>query len=643
MDQASFDGIARRLATTGSRRSALKGALAAIVSAAPGLGGSVEASSRGSKDGAATKTGANPSRSRGGKHDRPGSAPAPSGPCGSGAANTCKRNADCCTKICDKKTKRCVCIPIGKACTPRQGCCGDAVCTFGVCTRPGTPVATGKRCNAGDTCEDPDAVCIPYKTGNPAALYCLRLAGATCRRASECNWEDCQGGKCQQCACGSCPACSPIVCASGCPHATVQSALDAALAGDVIDIGPGTYTEDVVVRNPVVLRACQPGTVTIVNATYRKRAIEVRRGVELSIENIDVSGYNDKANSKWGGGIGTYGSLALCGGTTVKDGAWYNGGGVWVVMVNDPDVDTMVTITDDVIIENNHARMFGGGMNVYGAIALTIDGNAKIRNNTCDSYGGGMAMGDGVTVVIEGNATVEGNTASVGQWASGGGIIFQNDLPSSLIVRGNAAVKNNQSKYGAGIYAGNGGTPDPADGASFVESGEQAVVSGNAATYLGGGIYSGRVPVTLSGSASVTANSATDPTADGGGITVSGYLNSWAAGVVGLTMRDSASITANTAGDSGGGVNLYMSGGTLSDSATVSGNTAKYGGGFLLTADANVPSPLTLTGSASVTGNTATGGTGSGGGIWSNSVNNTVTGGAAVTGNTPDDCVGTTC
>jgi hypothetical protein len=78
------------------------------------------------------------------------------GPCGdgSGKANRCTKDSQCCTGYCKKskggKTGRCRCLKRGKPCTAKQTCCKGLACANGACVKskptptpvPGQPTAT---------------------------------------------------------------------------------------------------------------------------------------------------------------------------------------------------------------------------------------------------------------------------------------------------------------------------------------------------------------------------------------------------------------------------------------------------------------------------------------------------------------------
>jgi nitrous oxidase accessory protein NosD len=60
---------------------------------------------------------------------------------------------------------------------------------------------------------------------------------------------------------GTASAMKSTVCASGCAYSSIEAAIGAASPGAKITIGPGTYTENVVVDKPVTLQGSGAGTV----------------------------------------------------------------------------------------------------------------------------------------------------------------------------------------------------------------------------------------------------------------------------------------------------------------------------------------------------------------------------------------------
>jgi hypothetical protein len=146
-------------------------------------------------------------------------------------------------------------------------------------------------------------------------------------------------------------------------------------------------------------------------------------------------------------------------------------------------------------------------------------------------WGGGIMVDRGGRLVLEGTTSVSGNRAQIA-----GGIYLVHD--GSVTMRDHATVSGNLAKYrGAGMWINaynEGGTLTMRDSSSIV--GNHTRIAG------GGGIYNEAGAVHMSGTSTVSGNSA----GYGGGIVVDDGGS--------LTLDGSASVTGNTAVDVGGGV-----------------------------------------------------------------------------------------
>lgn len=215
MDGGTFDHLTRRLAGRLTRRVGLAGALGALAG-----GKALDAAGR-----ARERTRRHPGGTGARRHDA--EVINEKKPCGPTAAeNKCRKNKDCCTNYCkppkgNAKTGRCRCIKPSKKCKNGQTCCGGATCQNRKCTLPPTCGATGGACTE-------DANCC-------SGLICLK---------------------------GACGPCVETVCASGCAFTTVNAAYAAAAAGDTIFIGSGTHPTGIVVTKDITLTAC-PGVTAI--------------------------------------------------------------------------------------------------------------------------------------------------------------------------------------------------------------------------------------------------------------------------------------------------------------------------------------------------------------------------------------------
>lgn len=130
------------------------------------------------------------------------------------------------------------------------------------------PIPTGDPCGPGDTCANALASCTTYTFGTPEGTYCLLPAGAACESDSWCEFDVCDHGTC---------AATCTVCASGCPHTTIEGAVANALPGDVITVAPGTYVVEpigsdsygmVSITQNLTLRACNRSEPPVIDATF---------------------------------------------------------------------------------------------------------------------------------------------------------------------------------------------------------------------------------------------------------------------------------------------------------------------------------------------------------------------------------------
>ena len=150
------------------------------------------------------------------------------GPCGdgSGKANACKRDKDCCTGFCDQAKGRCRCKKLGQGCDEDRNCCAKAdqpiSCLSGTCQRAlactpegavcGASGCTGASrispatCNAAGECQAPPPV--PCDDGNPCTSNsCLNgvcqhapLPDLTvCAGQTIGDFSFCQAGQCVRC------------------------------------------------------------------------------------------------------------------------------------------------------------------------------------------------------------------------------------------------------------------------------------------------------------------------------------------------------------------------------------------------------------------------------------------------------------
>jgi predicted outer membrane repeat protein len=427
---------------------------------------------------------------------------------------------------------------------------------------------------------------------------------------------------CSSPVCGT--PCTPIVCPT-CAHTTIQQAIDAASAGDVIAIAPGTYTEDLAIAKDLTLRGCPGGVVTITNTAYAVRAITVTNGASLSLVDVIVDGYSDYDTSSTGGGIATDGDLLLARKSAVRNSYWVNGGGISAV-----GDGLTVTVTDQAVISGNYADTNGGGVFVDGAATLVVSAYALLQDNQTDSYGGALASLRGADVTISGHVILRNNRGG------GAALFVRRDtatrdiaivVEGDVLVTGNTTINGKDGGFARFANHGDSITYRPMD----VQIRDRVTFSSNTAQGDGGLISSRWGKITLSGSVSLTGNHSDS---NGGAIWISPPSGAtWPVNVDAVTISGAVSITGNSA-DAGGAIRLRGSRGIVSGTTAITNNTATGNGGGVYLSVAE----LVVAAGASITGNTAA----SGGGVYSDDAQTTLTSApGTIHDNTPDNCAGT--
>lgn len=269
------------------------------------------------------------------------------------------------------------------------------------------------------------------------------------------------------------------------------------------------------------------------------------------------------------------------------------------------------------IVSMNQGATTGTGCSASGIFGTgnTINFNtAAFPNggtNTITLASGALVINASLTIdaTANGNVTIDANHASS---------VMKTAYSSSLDLN-HLTLRNGNSGFGGGINAGatSGG------GSSLVLT--NSTLSGNSATYQGGGISIGTGGSLVLTNSTLTGNSApkgggiyslgpialTDSTLSGNSASLGGgiFLNSASTGNSVTLTR--STLSGNSASNQGGGIRCYSNFVTVTlTNSTLSGNSAPVGAGICSTAGG-----LTLTNST-VSGNLATTSNGNSGGIF---------------------------
>jgi hypothetical protein len=455
----------------------------------------------------------------------------------------CKGGRSRCGKRCvDLKTDPAHCGACG------NGCGADGICQGGKCVLG---------CGGGQTeCGDR---CVNLQSDHGHCGAC----GSACGFSQVCEDRACVAG------------CT--VCVSGCQFTAIQPAVDAAPDGEPILIAPGTYDADLDIHRNVTLRRCgDDGEVTLRNSSNRERAVTIRGGVTVTLEDLTIS---RNPTDDFGGGIINHGTLNL-------DRCAVRG---WVRHTDDPlsgGVDNRgeAMLTNCVITENAPAGVWNRGPATRAALVdTTIEANEHwgVSNRDGDLTATGCTFKDN----------------------GGTGLFTDNENRRPTVVITDSVFEGNKGNQGGAVFNGGGemtvrdssfrGNGGGTEGGAIVSFGtltlERCQIHRNTARAVGGGLV-------LTGSATIAdcdiSENQSGP-AGGGIICHGGVISCDDNGCTGgsrLTVTDST-IRDNSAAypasiSTGGGVQIDGWCAATFTNCTISGNTIKdHGGGVNVSAN----------------------------------------------------------
>jgi hypothetical protein len=218
---------------------------------------------------------------------------------------------------------------------------------------------------------------------------------------------------------------------------TLQSAVDSALPGEVLQLvgtcyGQTKFTRDVVVQGPGVLDG--EGDVT---------PVVVAQSANVGLTDLSITnGVGDL-----GGGIRNDGTILLARATVSGNKANDKGGGIYNT--------GGMQISNNCSITSNTAGSVGGGIYNSGGV---LDHSCTISHNSAVD-GGGVATTGRVFEMRQ--ATIDGNTAS----GRGGGVYH---LGGNLTLNDGSTITGNTASAGGGVFKADPSLPFEIDDTSSV-------------------------------------------------------------------------------------------------------------------------------------------------------------------------------
>ncbi|MBW2081128.1 MAG: right-handed parallel beta-helix repeat-containing protein [Deltaproteobacteria bacterium] len=346
------------------------------------------------------------------------------------------------------------------------------------------------------------------------------------------------------------------VCPAGCIYSSIQAAIIDAESGNIIEVCPGTYTENIDFLGKAITVISRDGPdTTLIDGDLRGSVVTFDSG-EGSDSILD--------------------GFTLIHGTGVSSRLNYGGG----IYCN----SSSPTIRNCCITENTAA--YGAGIHLRFC-DVTID-NCTITINVATRHGGGIYAAAS-TLTINGTL-LDLNMASSFPSGKGGGIYLED---SDLDINNSSLTDNRADDFGGGLY-GDGDSAVSMNNTTVAEnwvnnSGggvylyasapviTNSMFEGNVAALEGGGLYLNRTSGSISDSLFI--RNRTNSSGAGGGIVL----------LMASTSITKANITENTAGIAGGGMFIYNSSSSLISDSLISLNTAGSDGAGVLVSQFSSP------------------------------------------------------
>ncbi len=236
--------------------------------------------------------------------------------------------------------------------------------------------------------------------------------------------------------------------------ATIQEAIDRALAADTVLVHPGTYYENMLTMSKdLVIRSAEGPEVTILDGSRKPETIlMMTEGVTPAtvIQGLTFTNGHETREFR-GGGMTCLSAFPTVRGNHFRRNSAPTGGGILFHM-NGKAFQARV---EGNLIENNEASNNAGGMGIINTLRVhvtlaVIEGNEFRNNRVVNGDGGGLwVLMNDASIAVTGNAFIENETGDHGGGIYIGGYYDRFQIVGNLIV-GNAAFGLGTGDTGSG-------------------------------------------------------------------------------------------------------------------------------------------------------------------------------------------------